>query len=275
MSPVRSLKTNYVAGNMLLNNPVYVPKPPVSGYALWLDASNSSSFSFSSGNQVSQWSDLSGNGYHFTQSSGSIQPTRSGTQNGQSTVVFNGSSQYMTAPTTTGLNPTSWTICAVTYSTATSAYQRILGKRDGSNGAGNEGVAFGYSASNHIYAVARNLSNATGANLLNASGGENIIDPTSSVASSGQWVRYTSAFGTTANELDEWVGGSITAYSTGAGSQAVTNTAPFSLGGLYTGGWTEFFNGQLAELIIYTSALTSTQITSVQTYLKNKWNTAA
>ena len=61
---------------------------------LMVDSNDSADFTFSSGSIVSQWNDLSGNGRHFT-SSGTPEPTRTGTQNGRPTVVFDGVNDYM------------------------------------------------------------------------------------------------------------------------------------------------------------------------------------
>lgn len=61
--------------------------------AAWYDASDAASFTYSSGSLVSQWNDKSGNGRHVSQATGSKQPTRTGTQNGMSTVVFDATDQ--------------------------------------------------------------------------------------------------------------------------------------------------------------------------------------
>jgi len=55
---------------------------------LWLDASDASTFTFSSGVVVSQWNDKSTGGLHATQGTVGNQPDRDGTVNGLSTVTF-------------------------------------------------------------------------------------------------------------------------------------------------------------------------------------------
>jgi len=54
----------------------------------WYDSSDASTFSYSSGVDVSQWRDKSGNNRHFAQATVSDQPDRNGTQNGLTTVNF-------------------------------------------------------------------------------------------------------------------------------------------------------------------------------------------
>jgi hypothetical protein len=53
----------------------------------WYDASDSASFTYSSGVLVSQWNDLSGNANHMTSPAGK-EPSRTGTQNGLAIVEF-------------------------------------------------------------------------------------------------------------------------------------------------------------------------------------------
>jgi hypothetical protein len=57
--------------------------------ALWLDAADASTVTFSSGVTVSNWASKSG-GYVLTQSDNAKRPARSGTVNGLATVVFDG-----------------------------------------------------------------------------------------------------------------------------------------------------------------------------------------
>ena len=68
---------------------------PVAGAYLWLDSSVASSFTFSSGSVVSRWKDISGNNHSFTTAAVANQPSRSGTQNSLSTVVFDGTNDYL------------------------------------------------------------------------------------------------------------------------------------------------------------------------------------
>ena len=76
---------------------------PIAGYHLWLDADNASSFTYSSGSVVSQWTDRSSNAFTFTTATTSNQPGRTGTKNGKATVVFDGTNDYLksTAPAST------------------------------------------------------------------------------------------------------------------------------------------------------------------------------
>lgn len=67
----------------------------LTGLRSWYDASNAASIT-SSGGAVSQWNDLSGNGYHLVQGTGANQPiTGTTTINGLNVIVF--SDDYMDA----------------------------------------------------------------------------------------------------------------------------------------------------------------------------------
>jgi hypothetical protein len=57
----------------------------------WWDSNDASSFVYSSGTEVSQWSDKSGFGWHMTQSTVGLQPSRSGTENSKPTIVYDSS----------------------------------------------------------------------------------------------------------------------------------------------------------------------------------------
>jgi hypothetical protein len=64
---------------------------PTTGLVGWYDAADTSTFRFTSGNVVYDWSDKSGTGGPMNTSGDTANhPTRSGTQNGHPTVVFNG-----------------------------------------------------------------------------------------------------------------------------------------------------------------------------------------
>jgi len=71
-----------ISGNLEPVNPVQTNL-----YA-WFDASQAADFTYSSGTVVSQWNDRSGNARNWSQVTVANQPSRSGTMNGYSTVVF-------------------------------------------------------------------------------------------------------------------------------------------------------------------------------------------
>jgi len=68
--------TNLTPGLFPVIKPIIVTYSPLSANPLlWLDASQSSSFTFASSNNISVWADRSGNGNNATQPTAGIQPT--------------------------------------------------------------------------------------------------------------------------------------------------------------------------------------------------------
>ena len=70
--------------------PYFVPTS-ITGCRLWLDAADSATIGFSSGSNVNQWADKSGNGLHASNTS--LYPTYTG-----SNLVFNGLKQLLLPP---------------------------------------------------------------------------------------------------------------------------------------------------------------------------------
>jgi hypothetical protein len=68
---------------------------PLPGMVLWFDADDYSSFVFSTGTNISQWSDKSGNFNHAQQATGANQPSVSTSLHGKNVVNFNGSTSSM------------------------------------------------------------------------------------------------------------------------------------------------------------------------------------
>ena len=81
------------------NNKSYPTDLPVkNGLALWLDAADDTTFSYSSGTLVSQWRDKSGSNFHASQATVGSQPSRSTFQNSRKTVNFDGTNDTVTIP---------------------------------------------------------------------------------------------------------------------------------------------------------------------------------
>jgi hypothetical protein len=74
----------------------------------WFDASDASTFTYSSSTLVSQWNDKSGNGKHAVQATVANQPNRNVTQNGLSCVAFSGTGNVHMRANGTFLVGTPW-----------------------------------------------------------------------------------------------------------------------------------------------------------------------
>lgn len=241
--------------------------PPVSGYSLWLDAADASVFTFSSGSQVSQWNDKSANNYIFQQSTSSNQPIRNGSLNSKSTVTFDGSNDYMESTNAAGLNPTSWSLFIVAQGIG-SGVQTIVAKRGG-NLASDDAWGGGY-YSGKQYSRGRNLSGGTNATITAGGSGLYIIQSNGSNGLTGSYIS-TSSVMTNNSSIEYRFAGANLASGT-AGSQAVTGAGQVTLGTLKDGApYSEFLNGNIAEILLYSSALNSTNRSAVESYLTTKW----
>lgn len=214
----------------------------ISGCQLWLDASDASSFTFSSGSVVSQWNDKSGNGRHMVQGTVANQPTRDVTINGLSAVKFTGSPKNMrTASGSTIAQP--WMAFVVATDAGTGGAGRLLANRADVNAQVTIGVL---STNGAVYAGTAFIGQGS-APSANAAQQITVL---ANGASSQAW-------------------GNGTAGSAGnAGSQSLVIGTIGS-----SGNDTNYHGGNIAELIIYNSSLSSTDRQAVEAYLKAKWGT--
>lgn len=227
----------------------------VSNLAIWLDASDASTITESSGS-VSQWNDKSGNGRHVTQASGSAQPTTgTATQNSLNVLVFDGS-DYMEGSAPFMYSAGEATIFVVTQGAAQSD-NRVI----------SEGST---STTTPIYSVFATSN----------SGGKfkHYIRNDSSSAflaldQAGTPFNNTPNIGLVTDE-----GSSITSYVNGGTGDTDSYTRSgtltldtFAVGALVRTSAGSFYNGKIAEIIIYTSTPTDSEINQVGNYLEDKW----
>ena len=220
----------------------------VSGLTLWLDGHDNSNMT-RSGDNVLQWNDKSGGGYHFTQSNTTYTPVISWfSLNGRNMLNFT-SSKYMN--NTTCPMGTNYTIFAVGY-TSVNGYGRILN---------------GSAANNYLF-----LGTGTGvtqyATFIGSGSTWNDSDanlPTASVASACIMEMTNNG---TSTGLIPYVNG--TAQTAKNGSTA--SFTGFVLGSAGTGAsGTQPWGGYVAEVLIYNSVLSTAVRQKVEGYLAWKW----
>jgi hypothetical protein len=230
----------------------------VSGCYLWLDAADSSTISFSSSNNVSQWSDKSGSGYHFitttdrapTYSNNSISLTGSSIKGSATQILYN-----LSIPVTTN-----YTIFAVAKQNATHGswtnYNYVI-KGDASN----DGLLFMGSNS---------TSSTTNGNYTTFVGPVGSFNDLNQNTPSGS-VASISLLGLTNN------GTTLRPYYNSiAQNTKVGTTASFNglvLGDVrQTSGSGQNWNGLIYEVLIYNRVLTTTERQRVEGYLATKWS---
>lgn len=216
----------------------------VSGLELWLDADDATTFTFSSSTLVSQWDDKSGNSRHVSQSTVSKQPSRSSTYGSRTGVNFFGpSAQIMrTASATTLTQPyTMFAVSAILGSTRSAA--RLFAHYS------TIGVQFVHGE------VSANYSAYAGTAFV-ASG---------SVPSTGVLQQGTA-----------YINGS-SSYTRSNGSAGSTGNAGSNSLDLATigasGNNSNYFTGDIAELLVYSGTLSTSDRDAIEAYLKDKWST--
>lgn len=208
----------------------------IAGLQAWYDSSDAASFTFSSGNIVSQWNDKSGNGRHVSQGVVANQPARSGTQNGLATVVFDGTNDVLTRIGVVIAQPFTWL---------------FTGKRAAAlGGAWVSGQAGG----------AAYTKNPTGFWALFS--GTELISATSVDTSWHQATGLANGAASTVR-LD---GAQIVVGNSGAG-----NTTDLGIGG-NPNPESAWLNGEVGEVLLYTG-LGATDRGTLEAYLKAKWGT--
>jgi hypothetical protein len=233
-------------------NPKSIP-----GLKLWLNVANTSSMTFN-GSTVSQVNDLSGNGFHATQATANNQPTYQATGfNSKPTLYFDTTdsvtssatiADYILTPTT---NPTFYVFMAAYSPLAADSGQIALGSDAQANGRVLFGSNFGGSAGNLLF------------DTVNASGGrlsQVVTQPTASP-------HIVCVFRAGASMGFRVDGVSVASKSNASGNFASTSAKlqiakcdAVSASSMY-----------MSECVVYASALSASQITTIERGLGKKW----
>jgi len=225
------------------------------GASLWLDATNDGSFTYSSGTVVSQWSDLSGNGYHFTQATLANQPNRNGTQNGLSAVTFGGDFVANTSLNWGASNSTLFFVGRENKALGTT-YQNMFTTGTGATGQWGYGLNDNSAGEQiSIFDIGQNL---TAFNFAMGASNADVLVFTSAGISAGS---------VTANLFKNG-----TADSTNPRTIITTTSAAGAVLGS-DASVAEPYYGTICEVILYPSQLGTSDRNLVEAYLKAKWGT--
>jgi hypothetical protein len=229
--------------------------PVNGGLVLWLDAADDTTFSYSSGTEVSQWRDKSGFNHHANQSTVAKQPSRSTVYNSRKSVnfVYANSDCFLISAASTLALPNDATIFIIHKpGTQTDNYAVLID---------NYHTVYGNGF------VLQRLSNLSSFYFAN-SNGSTFIDTGSS-----PWP-YTD---NTINLICLRKSGTVgTPYSNGTTltsrtlyDPTVQSVTGLGIGALAAGG--RQYNGEIFEIIIFNRALSDVQVKQVHTYLGQKW----
>lgn len=222
-------------------------KPPftattVAGLRLWMKADSITGKN--DGDAVTQWNDSSGQGNNTTQAVGGAQPTyRTSVQNGRPVVRFDGvDDNLLTAISSTVPSQASLTVLVCAKTTTVTGAKRFCGYTSGGWSAGLSGTAMRFTTA----AVKDYDSAASQWDISNFRVMTYIFD---------------SAF-----NLNWWNNGKALAQTTHT-VDANSSTAAFAIGSSNN----EFWTGDIAEVLVYSSALSDNDRIKVQNYLGSKY----
>ena len=224
--------------------------PIKNGLEVWLDGADDDTFAYGTGTDVTRWSDKSGNGNDVVQTTAANMPTRipytTVTANPCSVVDFNGSTDSLSSTTTVDLaTPGVYT-------------QIVVWSCD---------VASGDAG---LISINNNLSSGITSHAGNSvyryygGGGYNLA--TYSLSTGNFYIT---------GKVFPGAGGSVTKVGFQDGTKATSVGATgvgHASGVLRLGQQSTYFNGKIAEVIIYTRALSDAEMAQIHTYLNQKWN---
>ena len=218
--------------------------PPVPGYVVWLDAAYVPSVTLVEG-RVSQWNDLSGNGNHFTQATAILQPTYGRQIGGVAAVGFNGGDQYLDSSLTSSDNTVSRFIVARCF--RVNVQQYLLGSNGGTGGIG--------------------LRLAADADMETTTDGVTTqFSPTTLDITADQAFVFGQIIGGATNIVHHRNSGSDSSAA------AISPTAGRGTRLGASSALTQYLYGDVGELLVYDSALSSGNALEVMNYLQNKWS---
>jgi|GEM_PF-2568371 len=232
--------------------------PVTTGLKLWLDATDGVT---TSGSTVTGWADLSGNGHDGSYSTGAPQLVP-GAINGLPAISFNGNGDHFALAGGQVLSSDSFTVFAVAVDTgpAEGDAREIYSNWDGANSWPSQflGTAFGEGGTRTI----RFTDGLTAVDVLNA--------PGSPFVSYGVYVGGVNAD----VYLDGLLVGSNAQNTDPAdalnpnGQRDITTPSFIGRQGSFDG---EYWQGYIAEVLVYDGALSPEDQAAVATYLQTKW----
>ena len=233
--------------------------PSMIATALWLDAADASTVTTVS-SAVSQWSDKSGNARNATQSTAGNRPTfTNNALNGKSVITFNGSStQHFVHSLNASPAPHSVFAVARRTTGGTTAFQTVINAIAPNN-------AFGVSLAAKVDGVSANWGtyinttlgwSSSGSSIFNA---WSIVDVISPTATSGNETLATNGSLTTVSYSSRYSGDAND-------RRAIGGDPVFNTGWLW---------GDIAEIIIITSSVSTDTRQRIEGYLAHKWGLEA
>ena len=237
------------------NNKSYPTDLPVkNGLLLWLDAADDSTFSYSSGTEVSQWRDKSGNNFHANQATTANQPSRSSFINSRKGVNFTSINGDFMRVSSGIVTPNYITLFAVVRPATQDNSYAIIMEQDHGNGFNG-------------WVIQRNGATSFWQSWV-ASAASAWFNP-NQIA----YTDNTSQIVTLRKNAS-----TINLYSNGTSSSPVSisdTVITQTSYGLNLGYWQygggRYYNGVMCEILVFNRGLSDVELKQVNTYLGQKW----
>lgn len=235
-----------VANPFRSNGSAFTPAS-IANLTFWIDASDAASITVDGSNNVSQWNDKSGNGFHAGQSNSAKRPSYTGSNQikGRNVPNFDGSNDNLITTGTMSVSQPNTTFVVFKYPSGLSTTTRYL---------------FDGSVNRQFIIVATpttpsqiNFGAGTTVGITSLTGIENATSYVTSVFNgASSQVRVNGVQRSTGNPGTNGVGTALVigAFQSQAGS---------------------FWQGMIAEILIYSRALSGSEITTLESYLSSKW----
>lgn len=254
---------NFAPGKLNSGAITSSPDIPSSGLVLWLDANDSSTLSTDGSGKVGQWRDKSGNNNHAAQGTAANQAVLTpNALNSLPSVVFDGINDYFRVEDDPSLRPDAITLIVVGKATAYTTYAASFINKSSDYSFWNDGYGLNVMEENfpnEFQFWVNNYYPSTAQNQVRVS--------------YGQYHLWTGSYGSDVSSF--WVDGNLVSTDLTFSGVLQNSSRAMTIGMNYLGtteaALSDPLNGEIAEIIVYTRALSVSEREEVENYLTLKW----
>jgi hypothetical protein len=232
----------------------------IAGCALWLDGADSSAASMTlNGSLVETWKDKSGNGRDFTATSTARPSLTASVINSRSAVTFNGSTSTLTGNTAAQdviRNLAGYTVFTVLRTATVASGERL---------------AFGVGPTVLFRIGQQDSRPFMGGRRVSGDTLESVTGTASDLSVGAAFIQTASVNHTSQSLTGLRNGATFASDATYMASGSSENVASSVSVGAQAGGTYGFWNGEIAEIIVYNTALSTADRARVEAYFAAKW----
>jgi len=224
-----------------------------SNLVMWLDANT---ISATNGTTVTNWTDLSGNNFDFSDGNGAV--FNNSNINNYSSFSFNGSSNYFEKSFENSLNPNEYTIFAIDNVTSSNEYKAVFSNRDDPPGNDRSGFILYSRPSNNNWQFWTGVTSDWKITTNNTSTANN-------------WAFQMINYDSTSNDKNLFINGNLDANNN---HDMITNLVrPFRIGsGANEGSPNYYFKGDISEIIMFNRVINETERIIINNYISSKYD---